>query len=409
MALMTYPQDSSPTATPPRHPEDYPGVMRWPDVLSEDLQKILAESQARGAQIHATALAQNTTRAYASHLRAYCQWVGYFARRPVTDFEPVGTTELFVLLTNMLHGVSAQTAQALQLTRPPPARVNPRTVLAWCAAIRRAYLTRGLPNPFAEPMLAFLLQDVRRGLRRSAEPPPKRARPMPLAVIEKIVQNCLDDNTLEGLRDAALLLVAFASGGRRRSELAGLQVEQVEAVPLSGEPAFLLTLTHLKGHAHMGHEVVPVLHEAARVLASWLHAAGLAPGTGPVFRQIRGNRVHPTKGLNGLAIWRLVKRRALQAGYTKADFSPHSLRAAFLTECGLRQIPLDQAAHLSKHSDLDTARGYQQLGAHLTNPAAQLTRGLHLEIPALPAPEVLASKVAYNAPMTLLTIKNPPA
>jgi site-specific recombinase XerD len=40
------------------------------------------------------------------------------------------------------------------------------------------------------------------------------------------------------LRDRALLLTAFASGGRRRSELAALRVEQIETLPpVPADPA----------------------------------------------------------------------------------------------------------------------------------------------------------------------------
>jgi integrase len=46
-------------------------------------------------------------------------------------------------------------------------------------------------------------------------------------VIEKLLTTCLYEHRLVDVRDRALLLVAFASGGRRRAEVAGLRVEDL--------------------------------------------------------------------------------------------------------------------------------------------------------------------------------------
>jgi integrase len=380
----------------PRHIDACDGVLLFPVDITDVHKEILAESRAAEARILAESLTANTRRSYASHLRSYLQWVNYFADTPVLAFRPVGSVQLRVLLTNMLDGVSAATAGKRQHKGPPPKTVKARTVFAWCAAIRHAYLTHGYPDPFTDPDVAALLRSARRGLRHQG-PPKKRAPPMCLDVLKQLVDVCLAEKNLEGLRDAALLLVAFASGGRRRSELAALQVEDIAYIAhatAAGEPGYQIRLAHLKGHDDALPECVPILGAAHEVLKTWLH--GLGQTGGPLFRKMENGRVHPTQGLNGLAIWRLVKRRAAQAGYAKAGFSPHSLRSGYLTECGLKMIPIDQAAHLSKHSNLDTARGYQQLGTHFDNPAAQLTRDLVFDIPMLPPPGGLLPQLAYN-------------
>lgn len=49
-------------------------------------------------------------------------------------------------------------------------------------------------------------------------------------VLAKILATCATDSLRE-LRDRAILMVAFASGGRRRSEIAGLRVEQLTVEP----------------------------------------------------------------------------------------------------------------------------------------------------------------------------------
>ncbi|MBB2671515.1 UNVERIFIED_ORG: integrase [Rhizobium esperanzae] len=47
----------------------------------------------------------------------------------------------------------------------------------------------------------------------------------------KLLATCIGDS-LHDIRDRAIMMVAFASGGRRRSELAGLRKEQLTVEPL---------------------------------------------------------------------------------------------------------------------------------------------------------------------------------
>ena len=54
----------------------------------------------------------------------------------------------------------------------------------------------------------------------------KSAKAVTGDVLAKLLATCSTDN-LRDLRDRAILMVAFASGGRRRSEIAGLRVEQL--------------------------------------------------------------------------------------------------------------------------------------------------------------------------------------
>ena len=56
-------------------------------------------------------------------------------------------------------------------------------------------------------------------------------------MLETLLATCASDRLVDA-RDAALLLVAFASGGRRRSEMARLRVEQlIEEAPVPSDPA----------------------------------------------------------------------------------------------------------------------------------------------------------------------------
>lgn len=58
----------------------------------------------------------------------------------------------------------------------------------------------------------------------------KSAKAVTSDVLAKLLATCATDS-LRDVRDRAILMVAFASGGRRRSEIAGLRREQLTVEP----------------------------------------------------------------------------------------------------------------------------------------------------------------------------------
>lgn len=89
---------------------------------------------------------------------------------------------------------------------------------------------RGLSGAFSSPALK---QSIRLAVRAV---PRKRRRKSAKAVtgniLQMLVATCASDS-LRDIRDRAILMVAFASGGRRRSEIAGLRLEQLtEETPI---------------------------------------------------------------------------------------------------------------------------------------------------------------------------------
>ena len=88
---------------------------------------------------------------------------------------------------------------------------------------------KGQEGPFASPSLRFALRLAVRASTRPRRRKSKRA--VTRDVLDRLLATCESDR-LADTRDLAILLLAFASGGRRRSEVARLRVEQ-----LSEEPA----------------------------------------------------------------------------------------------------------------------------------------------------------------------------
>ena len=54
----------------------------------------------------------------------------------------------------------------------------------------------------------------------------------------------------------------------------------------------------------------------------------------------------------------MTRRCALAGIAAEGAFSAHSLRAGFMTEAALQNIPLDESMAMSGHHDVKTAMGY---------------------------------------------------
>ena len=97
---------------------------------------------------------------------------------------------------------------------------------------------RGLVGQFSAPALKSAVRLAVRAIPRQRKR--KSAKAVTGDVLAKLLATCAS-GSLRDIRDRAILMVAFASGGRRRSEIAGLRREQltVEApIPVEDGPSF---------------------------------------------------------------------------------------------------------------------------------------------------------------------------
>jgi hypothetical protein len=88
-----------------------------------------------------------------------------------------------------------------------------------------------LKNPCQDPKIRELLSRTRKAYAKRGALPQKKA-----ALTKEPLQALLDtcDASLRGTRDRALLLFAWSSGGRRRSEVAGADMQFLKRVEPDG-------------------------------------------------------------------------------------------------------------------------------------------------------------------------------
>ena len=228
------------------------------------------------------------------------------------------------------------------------------------AGIRQPYGAAG-PAPAVRHLLA---RGRRAAVKRGDRPNKKTA--IAKRELEALIATC--DDSLEGIRDRALLYFAFASGGRRRSEVAAADLGDLRRVD---ERAYIYRLEHSKsqqaGPTATSTPDKPILGAAADALAAWLAASGLTEG--PIFRRLWKTRIGPA--LSPKAVAEVVQRRAAKAGL-EGDFGGHSLRSGFVTEGGRQGIALPAIMAMTEHRTAASVIGYFQAGGVTDNPAAKL-------------------------------------
>ncbi|MDO6966643.1 tyrosine-type recombinase/integrase [Rhizobium alvei] len=232
---------------------------------------------------------------------------------------------------------------------------------------------RGLEGAFSSPALKSAIRLAIRAVPRPKKR--KSARAVTGDVLAKLLATC-DGQNLRDLRDRAILMLAFASGGRRRSEVATLRMEQLTVEPpIEGEagrtlPSLSIHLGRTKTSGAGDDEIVYLTGRPVEALNAWLKAAGIQSGS--LFRAIdRWGNLSP-RPLDPKAITDIVKHRAELAGLDPRDYSAHGLRSGYLTEAANRGIPLPEAMEQSRHRSVQQASEYYNHAQRRSGRASRL-------------------------------------
>lgn len=238
------------------------------------------------------------------------------------------------------------------------------TLLQRISVLSKAHELQGHPNPCRAAAVRELLARTRRAYARRGVAPAKKVA-LTREPLETMLATC--DDSLRGMRDRALLLFAWASGGRRRSEVVHATMENTRRTA----EGFLYALAYSKTNqagAVRANDQKPIVGVAAQALDAWLRASGITQG--PLFRRVRRGDVLG-EPLAAAAVRDIVQERCKLAGL-EGEFSAHSLRSGFVTEAGRRNVPLGDTMAMTGHASVATVMGYFRAGAAAESPAARL-------------------------------------
>jgi integrase len=333
-------------------------------------------------------MGDNTLRALASdlgYLEAWCQLAtGAPLPWPAPDalllkfvaqhlWDPVKRAE------DPGHGMPAEVeaglrAQGLLRADGPHAPDTVRRRLTSWSILTR---WRGLKGSFSDPSLKSAL---RLAVRAAARPRQRKSKKAVTGdVLAKLLAVCAGDRLVD-VRDRALLLTAFASGGRRRSEVANLRTEDlIDEEPVRTDPTdanspplpcLTIHLGRTKTSTADDDEHVMLIGRPVTALKQWLAEAGI--DSGAVFRKIDQWGNVDRRGLTPQSVNLILKTRVKQAGLDPAAFSAHGLRSGYLTEAANRGIPLPEAMQQSLHKSVTQAASYYNNAERKNGRAARL-------------------------------------
>lgn len=332
--------------------------------LSEVDQDALTDLYVRGTP-------PNTLRAYERDLLYITAWKQARFAAPLIWPEPQDVALQFILdhsrpLTpDDPAGVAAQALIAMGLRKtlacPAPSTLD-RRIASW----RAFHRMKNLDSPFAAP----LLRQTRAKARKAAakQRTPKSANPITRDVLEAVLASC--DHSLRGVRDRAVLMLGWASGGRRRSEIAGLMRADVDLKDYTSDGLIWINLIETKTTQTGKTPKLVLKGRAAKALMLWIDMAGISDG--PLFRPVSRSDDPLARALSPDGIYQVVQKRLAQAGFPKGFATPHGLRSGFLTQAALDGAPIQAAMRLSLHRSMTQAQQYYDDVDVTKNPATDL-------------------------------------
>ena len=293
--------------------------------------------QERVRQLLRAAVAPETRRAYASRLKRFFTWC-----------QAEGVSTAFPTSPEVLAAYVASLADS---------GAAPATVEQILAAIAAAHRAEGISSPTD----SLLVKKTLKGYRREhGAAPVSRKDAATLEVVRLLLAATALDDSPKNIRDAAILALGFA-GAFRRSELAGLDIEDVKWACRKGEEIALVTVRRSKTDPEgqgMLKAIFPGRDEAASptsLLKRWLSLVELQEG--PLFRRVLKSGQITGKRLSAQSM-RLVVLQAASAARLSLDLSAHSLRSGFVTTA-IRQGKTERSImNQTGHRSVQTLRGY---------------------------------------------------
>lgn len=236
---------------------------------------------------------------------------------------------------------------------------------------------KGLESPLGTPAIRT---SMRLAVRASARPRRRKSkRAVTRDILDQLVATCQSDR-LADTRDLAILLLAFASGGRRRSEVARLRLEQLSDEPdvlLNPDdkdsprlPCMAIALGRTKNTQADDDARALLIGAPVTAMREWIERADVKKGA--VFRAIDRWEAIDDRALTPQAINLILKRRCGMAGLDPVEFSAHGLRSGYLTEAARNGIALPAAMRQSQHRSVQQAARYYNDADQALGKAARL-------------------------------------
>ena len=303
--------------------------------------------------------ASNSQRAHDRDLKYFLAWCNL--TNPHSLVYPVSEDIIIQFIVDHAGYMALDVEQTLidQGLKRKSGALSHRTIRRFIGSISFAHDRRGVANPCQSKQIRLLLKKLTIATTSTS----KVKKAITQTIFDAMLMTCDDD--LVGLRDRALLQVAMTTGGRRRSEIASIEIESLEPT----NDGYFLHIGRSKNDQEGVGNILPLFGAAASDVKAWILRSGIRHGQ--LFRGIHRSGCLRA-GISPTTINRIVKRRVQLAGFDPTEFSAHSLRSGFITEASCQKINIQDIIQLTLHKDIKVCQGYYRKAELLDNPASYL-------------------------------------
>lgn len=220
------------------------------------------------------------------------------------------------------------------------------------SAIQRDGRTHGTVLDRKHPLIA----DTLRGIARRAATAVDRAEALDVPTLKRLIAS-LDGTDVRSLRDKALILLGFF-GALRRSEIVALEIDGRSTFTIT-DRGVVLKLSATKASLKTEDVAVPRRSDdlcPVAALERYLEVSGMTSGA--LFRSISKSGRILERALDATSIRHILSQRLLAVGIEPSRFSPHSLRAGFITAAENANVPEHLIQRTSRHKSVEVLRSY---------------------------------------------------
>lgn len=164
--------------------------------------------------------------------------------------------------------------------------------------------------------------------------------------IAALMSSCDNDSTVAGVRDGAIIAVAY-SAGLRRHELAGLDLADYDST--TGK----LIVRHGKGGKE---RTAYLVNGAAQAMRDWLGLRG--SNEGALFQPVNKAGCIIPRRITPQTIYNLLGKRGRQDGVK--SFSPHDLRRSFVSDLLDAGADISTISRMAGHASVITTARYDR-------------------------------------------------
>lgn len=311
--------------------------------MDEITKKNRIESLEKLADSFATASISNATR------KAYeCDWRDFWSFCRDNDLQelPAEADTICLYLTHLANSGSTIS-----------------TIVRRCTSITAIHHASGHDSPVKNDRVSRVLK----GIKNTIGKPQKKSKALSWSDISKMVQHC--DSLIIGLRDAAILLLGWASA-LRRSELVALNIGDLEIT----EQGIILTVKRSKTDRVGSGAKVGIPRSKGPIcpvtaVERWIsrRSKDKLDSEDPLFVKIGVSGLgrwwwKDSGRLSGRMISSIVKHYAKLAGLHHRDYSAHSLRRGLATEAGAAGVSERVISRHTRHHSIQVLRGYIEDG-----------------------------------------------